>query len=512
MLKKLSSLSVLLMAILSCTKISVPISQPIIDDKYQIVYEEIGIPKREFRGAWVATIANIDWPSKKGLPADIQKREFSDIVIHHKGLGINALLVQVRASSDAFYAKSSEPWAEWLMGEQGKAPTPFYDPMAFMIEETHKQGLEFHAWLNLNRGKHRLANSVIENHLINTKPEWFLTYEDYKLYNFGIPEVRQYILDIVLNIVREYDIDGIHFDDYFYPYKVNGQHLEDEETFKKYSNGFSSIEDWRRNNIDLIIRAISYGIKKEKSWVSFGISPFGVWRNKSDDPTGSETKGGQPSYDYLFADTRKWAMEGWLDYIAPQIYFPFEHKLVPYATLTDWWARNHGKANLYIGHGVYRVDAASSMNAWKDPNQIPRQIDYNRFSAEVSGSIFYNTNTLIKNNLGLRDSVATRYKLPALGILINENSTNPIGKPSSFTSQSTDSGLLLSWKSSAKSTVLYRFDIGEKLNLQDPRHILKMDSLEYFLDKTRKLNKTYVYLLTNVDRWNKESEPVIVEI
>jgi uncharacterized lipoprotein YddW (UPF0748 family) len=511
MLKKLSILTLGIFIVFSCSKKAFPLSEVESSIEYQIIHKDVGISKREFRGAWVASIANIDWPSKKGLDSETQKKEFSAIVNHHKNLGINALVVQVRAASDAFYAKSSEPWSEWLMGEQGKAPTPFYDPMEYMITESHKNGLEFHAWLNLNRGKHRLANSILENHLVNTKPEWFLTYDDYKLYNFGIPEVRRYILDIVLNIVREYDVDGIHFDDYFYPYKVNGQSLKDEDTFKKYPNGFTSIEDWRRNNIDLIIKEISVGIKIEKSWVSFGISPFGVWRNDSDDPKGSETRGGQPSYDFLFADTRKWAIEGWIDYIVPQIYFPFEHKLVPYGTLTDWWVKNHGKANLFIGHGVYRVDKASSLNAWKDPNQIPRQMDYNRYSKEITGSIFYNTNTLINNNLGLKDSIATRYQYPALGIEVRSDNKRLVVKPSNFQSKENGNGVLFTWQSNSKNTILYRFEKGEKLNIDDPRSILKINTQNQYLDSSREANKTYVYLLTAVDRWNNESEAVIIE-
>jgi uncharacterized lipoprotein YddW (UPF0748 family) len=512
MLKKFLIVIIGLITALSCSKKPVSVVQtiPTEIDKV-IVSTEVGIRKREFRGAWVATIANIDWPSKKGLPSDVQKEEFSTIVHHHKAVGINALLVQIRASSDAFYAKSNEPWSEWLMGEQGIAPKPYYDPMAFMIDECHKNGMEFHAWLNLNRGKHKQAGSVMNNHLIYTKPEWFLNYDGYILYNFGLPAVRQYIVDVVLNIVREYEVDGIHFDDYFYPYKVNGQNLNDEATFRKYSNGFSSIEDWRRNNIDLIIKQLSDEIKKEKSWVSFGISPFGVWRNKSDDPLGSETKGGQPSYDLLFADTRKWAMEGWIDYIAPQIYFPFEHKLVPYGTLTDWWAANHGQANLYIGHGVYRVDEESATDAWKDPNQIARQIDYNRYSSEVAGSIFYNTNTLMRNNLGLRDSIQIRYPYPALGLEVLRNDVEISISPSSLLTENTSGGLFLKWKNDTNKTVLYRFKKGEQLNIGDPRQILGILTNNQFLDKTRSAGISYVYVLTSINKWNNESKPLVFE-
>lgn len=513
--KQLSAFILLSLSFWTCSRkplIKTTTQTPLL--QYEIVDEKTNYPKRDFRGAWVATVANIDWPSKKGLASDIQQKEYSAIVKHHKELGLNALLVQVRASSDAFYAKSKEPWSEWLMGEQGKPPTPFYDPMEFMISETHKEGLEFHTWLNLNRGKHKLAGSVMPDHLVNTKPEWFLTYDGYRLYNFGLPEVRQYILDIVMNIAREYDVDGIHFDDYFYPYKVNGQELEDQSTFLKYGNGFDKIEDWRRNNIDLIIKAIGEGIKKEKSWVSFGISPFGVWRNKSDDPIGSETKGGQPSYDFLFADTRKWSQEGWIDYIAPQIYFPFEHNLVPYGNLTDWWVANHGKARLYIGHGVYRVDSSSSVAAWKDPNQMARQLDYNAYSSGIEGSIFYNTNTLIKNNLGVSDSIRARYDRVALVPVNIETKRGEVKPVRSIEGQIENLGLKLQWlrpDDQEYHYVIYRFRAHEKLNIGDPRHILSVVNSTEFIDRSWENSVSYIYLVTALDRWRNESKPVVLK-
>ncbi|MGK0138545.1 MAG: uncharacterized lipoprotein YddW (UPF0748 family) [Algoriphagus sp.] len=507
MLRKLSIVFVSSVLFSTCTKTTLPLKIDVNVEGPIIISENTEVPKREFRGAWVASIANIDWPSQKGLSSVEQKKEYDAIVKHHKSLGINALLVQVRAASDAFYIKSKEPWSEWLMGEQGKAPEPLYDPMVYMIKKTHENGLEFHAWLNLNRGKHRLASSITKDHLIYRKPEWFLSYGDYELYDFGLPEVRQYILDMVMNIVREYDVDGVHFDDYFYPYKVNELVLNDESTFEKYGGQFSNIEDWRRNNIDIIIKSISEAIKKEKSWVSYGISPFGVWRNKSEDSEGSETRGGQPSYDFLFADTRKWAQEGWIDYIAPQIYFPFEHKLVPYGTLTDWWATNHGKANLYIGHGVYRVDEYASSSAWADPNQIARQLDYNRYTSEVSGSIFYNTNSLIRNNLGMRDSIKVRYEYPALPPIVKGN-LNTVPKPEKFEVKNAVNGTLLTWASGLDEVVLYRFKKGEELNVGDPKHIIFMGKSQNFLDKNV---GAYVYLLSRLNRWNQESDYLLNE-
>lgn len=314
-----------------CTPKSKPNRQKT-DTKVEAIY-----PKREFRAAWVATIENIDWPSKKTLSSFKQKEEFLQILDVHKKVGINAVFVQVRSASDAFYAKSTEPWSEWLSGTQGKAPDPYYDPMNFMIEEAHSRNLEFHAWLNLNRGTHKNPKSITNDHITKKKPEWFVSYGGYKLYNFGIPEVREYIKDLVVNMVKTYDVDGIHFDDYFYPYAIAGETFNDAATFKKFGKGFDNIADWRRQNINLLIKDISDAISVEKKWVKFGISPFGVWRNASVDKKGSPTEGGQTSYDNLYADTRKWAQFGWIDYIAPQVYFAFQHPKVPYLPLVNWW-------------------------------------------------------------------------------------------------------------------------------------------------------------------------------
>lgn len=513
MSKKLSYFSFLIFINLSCNQNTVPLIEKVEEAEYQPVYEPVEGPKREFRGVWIASVANIDWPSKKGLSSEQQKAEYIILAQKARDTGMNALLVQVRAATDAFYLKSPEPWSEWLMGEQGVAPSPVYDPMNFMITETHKQGMEFHAWLNLNRGAHKKATSVMPDHLIHKRPDWFLSYDGYTLFNFGIPEVRQYIRDVVINIVREYDIDGIHFDDYFYPYKVNGQKLNDESTFRSYPNGFRDIEDWRRHNIDLVVKEIAEGIKAEKPWVKFGISPFGVWRNKTDDPAGSETRGGQPSYDYLYADTRKWAQEGWIDYIAPQIYFPFEHKLVPYATLTDWWAQNKGQADLYIGHGIYQVDEASSQSPWRDANQIGRQVDYNRMTQNVNGSIFFSANGFLKNKLGVADSLKARFSIPALPPVKGGHGTQSDCSVSDLSLRLSEGTNTLIWKKeNAGFSVVYRFEKGEKLNIEDPSKIIGLGVFDRFTDQTAEPNKTYIYAVTGLDRYKRECRPAFTEL
>lgn len=481
---------------------------------------KVTAPKREFRAVWVATIDNIDFPSRKGLPSETQQQEYRNILDSHRKIGINAVLVQVRAASDAFYARSVEPWSEWLMGEQGKAPEPYYDPMRFMIEETHQRNMEFHAWLNMNRGTHKVSKNIAKDHITNTKPHWFVAYNGYKFYNLGIPEVRKYITDIVVNIVKYYDVDGIHFDDYFYPYPVAGEKFKDEETFKKYGQGFKNIDDWRRNNVDLIVKEIGEAIKKEKPKVKYGISPFGVWRNASSDPAGSQTQGGQSSYDNLYADTRKWVQKGWVDYIAPQIYFSFEFDKVPYKNLVDWWVKNAHSKHVYIGHGSYRVVANSKEKGWNDMTQIPRQIRYNRSMKPISGSIFFSSKSLIKNELGLSDSLRNFYKYPALMPTMPWIDNIPPNPPANVKVKPiADLGVAVTWElpqqppkdgDEVSAFVVYRFDENEVINTENPARIVQIvrnEGLLNFVDRNPNPNKKYVYVVTALDRLHNESKP-----
>lgn len=475
-------------------------------------------PKREFRAVWVATIDNIDWPSRKGLAADVQQQEFRTLLDKHQNYGMNAVLVQVRAAADAFYAQSKEPWSEWLTGTQGKAPAPFYDPMQFMIHEAHQRNMEFHAWLNMNRGTHKVSKSITKDHITNTKPEWFLTYDGQKLFNLGIPEVRAYISQIALDIVRNYDVDGIHFDDYFYPYPVGNEKLRDEATFKKYKGNFTNIEDWRRNNVDLTVKAISDGIRAFKLKVKFGISPFGVWRNASVDPSGSATTGGLSSYDNLYADTKKWIQNGWVDYIAPQVYFSFEFNKVPYKTLTDWWTKNASGRHLYIGHAVYRLKAGSNDAGWEKPAQIPRQVRYNRTKPQISGSIYFSARPLGKNELSVADSVRNLYAYPALPPAMPWKDNVPPNEPEKLKARKvSDLGMSISWDLPAtkakdgdeiKAFVVYRFNKNEKINLDNPAKILAIvrnEGKHGYIDQSYEPRKSFVYVVTALDRLNNES-------
>jgi len=366
----------------------------------------------EFRGVWVATVVNIDWPSKQGLSNDLQKQEFIALLDMHKKNGMNAIIMQVRPSGDALYPSTLEPWSEYLMGKQGLPPSPFYDPLSFMISETHKRGMEFHAWINPYRAVFNTnKSSIAPNHLTKTHPEWFIDYDNKRIFNPGLPEVWKHTNRIVSDIVTRYDIDAIHLDDYFYPYKVPGKNFNDDVTYKKYNRGLNK-EDWRRSNCDTIIKQLSATVHSIKPGVQFGISPFGVWRNKSKDPDGSNTKAGVTNYDDLYADIMLWQKKGWVDYIAPQLYWEHGHALADYDELIHWWDQHSNNRNLYIGHGIYRAGTTTN---WKNSNEIPYQINKLRSLKNTRGSAYFSSNTFKSNPNHWNDTLQNNYyKKPAL--------------------------------------------------------------------------------------------------
>jgi len=362
--------------------------------------------KPEFRGVWVASVDNIDWPSKGNFNSDSQKVEFIRLVDMHKANGMNALIVQIRPATDAFYPSQYEPWSEWLTGKQGQPPQPYYDPLQFMITETHKRGMEFHAWMNPYRATFNInTSSISATHITKLHPDWFLTYGDKKYFDPGNKQVQQYVTNLVKDVVQRYAIDAIHFDDYFYPYRVTGKEFPDDESYTKYGNGLGK-DDWRRSNVDSIIVMLYRTIKKENSKCQFGISPFGVWRNIDKDPDGSNTRAGQTNYDDLYANILLWLKNSWIDYVAPQIYWEFEQKNAPYQTILDWWNTHTYGKNCYIGLGIYK---AGSNEAWKDLTQLPRQIAALRNTPNIQGMIFFSSKSFNNNPNGWSDSLRTNY-------------------------------------------------------------------------------------------------------
>ena len=375
--------------------------------------------KPEFRGVWVATVDNIDWPTKGNFDSESQKAEFIKLLDMHKRNGINAMIVQVRPVTDAFYPSQYEPWSEFLTGTQGKPPTPYYDPLQFMITETHKRGMEFHAWMNPYRAVFNInKSSIAATHITRIHPEWFLTYGDKKYFDPGNKEAQEYLTNVVKDVVSRYAVDAIHFDDYFYPYKIPGKDFPDNKTYRQYGSGMSK-DDWRRSNTDSIISKLSAVIKKENPKCQFGISPFGVWRNQDKDPvTGSKTNGAQTNYDDLYADILLWLRKGWIDYVAPQLYWEIGHKIAPYEVLLNWWSKHTYGRNCYIGLGIYR---ANSNAAWKDVSQLPRMIEALRNTPNIQGMIFFSSKTCEKNPNGWGDSLRLKYfKEPAATPVINQ--------------------------------------------------------------------------------------------
>lgn len=377
-------------------------------------YKTFSQPKYEFRGVWIATVTNIDWPSKKGLPVAAQKLEFINLLDRLQQIGINAVVVQIRPSADAFYNSSYEPWSEYLTGVQGEAPSPYYDPMQFMIDEAHKRGMEFHAWINPYRAVFDIkTSSISKTHVTRVHKDWFITYGNKKYFNPGLPAVMRYVNNIVKDILTRYDVDGIHMDDYFYPYRISGKEFPDLATFNKYGKGMTR-DEWRRSNCDSIIKMIHETVLETKPMVKFGVSPFGVWRNKTQDEDGSNTQAGQTNYDDLYADILLWLKNDWIDYVAPQLYWEIGHKLCDYNTLLDWWADHSFGKDVYIGHGIYRT-VENPTAAWRNPKELPNELNYLRQNNNIQGSIYFSATNLLSNPNGWADTLENDfYKTPAL--------------------------------------------------------------------------------------------------
>ncbi|HEX5554994.1 MAG TPA: family 10 glycosylhydrolase [Chitinophagaceae bacterium] len=476
-------------------------------------------PKREMRGAWIATVANIDWPSKPGLPADIQKGQFIRLLDELKSLGMNTVVVQIRPAADAFYASEIEPWSYWLTGRQGMAPVPYYDPLDFMISETHKRGMDFHAWFNPYRAVMNIhKKNIAPDNITLLHPDWFVNYGDKKYFNPGLPAVWHYLVKVVDDVVSRYDIDAVQFDDYFYPYRIRGREFPDYSTFREYGNG-RSIDDWRRHNVDTVIEMISRSIKQQKPWVRFGISPFGVWRNRDRDPDGSLTRAGQTDYDDLYADVLLWLRKGWIDYVSPQLYWEFGNRYAPYEILLDWWAHHTYGRQLYIGQALYRIGGSA---AWRNPAEMPAEIRANRTNPDVKGSMYFSASGFYKNPLGFDDSLRNDlYKYPALLPRMPWIDSIPPSPPHLLGTMSLPDGLLLQWKDGdttgqSSRFVIYRFPGDSTGDFGDPAYILAIVSkshpddaayIQSYLDKGYLPGNHYVYAVTSLDRLHNESDP-----
>lgn len=339
----------------------------------------------DIRGVWVSTVSNIDFPSKPGLSVKEMQTELDLIVDTCSSYGINTIFFQVRPNSDALYNSSVFPWSEVLTGTQGRAPQGGFDPLLYIIQKAHASGISLHAWIN----PYRIGDpsKLSASNPASLHPEWTISASDGKLYyNPAIPEVRSLILDGISEILDNYDIDGIHFDDYFYPYNTEG--FDDSEQFAKYGSAFDDIGDFRRDNVNKLVSSVNALVHKKNNNLKFGISPFGIWANKSDMADGSETSG-MSSYSVIYSDSRYWVQNRMVDYICPQVYWSFENTAAPFETLVRWWnslCQNSG-VDLYIGIALYKY--GTDELGWKSQNQITRQLSLCSELSAVSGTVFF---------------------------------------------------------------------------------------------------------------------------
>jgi uncharacterized lipoprotein YddW (UPF0748 family) len=366
------------------------------------VSAESGVPPQfSMRGVWIASVAHIDWPSKAGLTPAQSRAEligWYDMAVANK---LNAVFVQVRPTADAFWPSSFEPWSVWLTGTQGQ--NPGWDPLAFAVAEAHRRGLQFHAWMNPYRvTMSGGVDQLVPTHPARLHPNWTVSYNNQVLYNPGMPEVRRFVEEAMLDAVKRYDIDGLHWDDYFYPYPSPNKPFNDDAAFAAYGGGFANRADWRRNNVDTLVLEMQQRIKALKPHVKFGISPFAVWRNIATDPSGSNTTAGCETFDDLYADTRGWVRKEWIDYIAPQIYWSIGFSVADYAVLLPWWAETVRGTNveLYVGEAVYRVGTPGQGDGWLDPEQLSRQLALGLNTApELDGHIYFSAKDVRANKL-----------------------------------------------------------------------------------------------------------------
>jgi len=373
------------------------------------VFKPIPQPKTEFRGVWVATVVNIDWPKNGFDPIEKQKKDFLEILDFYDGLNFNAMIVQIRTAGDAFYKSNYAPWSRFLTGKEGSSPIGEYDVLEWMINECHNRGIEFHAWLNPYRATFDLKTDILSPaHDFNLHPEWMLKYGKKYYYNPGLPEVRERLVAIMDEVITHYDIDAIHFDDYFYPYKIKNEVFQDSLSYSYHSIPNQSLENWRRSNVDSLVKNIHRTIKSKKPWVQFGISPFGVWKNNSTDPKGSDTRAGQTTYEDLYADPLTWMENGWIDYLTPQVYWSMDLPVASHSKIVDWWSKNSNNTNLYIGNGAYKV-RNNSDKAWENKKELPNQLKLARKTEQVNGNVLFSAKSLMKKNPDVVEYIKKNY-------------------------------------------------------------------------------------------------------
>ncbi|MBG6089458.1 glycoside hydrolase family 10 protein [Actinomadura viridis] len=473
-------------------------------------------PARQVRGMWIATVGGIDWPKASAKTVQRQQADFRKLLDTAKAMNLNAVFVQIRPNSDAFYPSPYEPWSQWITGTPGKDPG--YDVLGFMLKEAHARNLEFHAWFNPYRiSRQADLKKLAPGSPARKHPDWVRKYGKGLWYDPGLPQVRDLATKAVMDVVRKYDIDAVHFDDYFYPYPEGGADYPDQATYKTYGKGMKKA-DWRRQNVDVLVRGLSEKIREAKPWVQFGISPFGVWRNKSTDPAGSPTRALQ-SYDDQYADTRKWIKEGWVDYITPQLYWAVGDPRADYAGLVKWWADlvEGTGVQLTIGQAAYRVGENA---AWRKPGELSRHLTLNRRHPAVRGDVYFSAASLAANKRGFaRALFDDHYSRPAIPPAVKTGGAKGGGAKGGgrapvpiqdLRARADGKGVRVQWRPSRDATAyaVYRVE-GKKARCArvDPGSLVATVRGGGVIDPGAKPGKTYTYYVTALDRTHHESAP-----
>ncbi|WP_294069571.1 glycoside hydrolase family 10 protein [Proteiniphilum sp. UBA1028] len=481
--------------------------------KKMLTRQPDAIPKREFRGVWIQTVGQSRY---RQMNSAAMRHYLSEMIRKLDEAGINAVIFQIRPEADAFYKSELEPWSRFLTGEQGKAPDdPSFDPLAFLIEECHRRGMELHAWLNPYRVKTSMENSLASSHIYWRQPDRFVQYGNQLFFDPGLPENRSFICEVVRDIVTRYEVDAIHMDDYFYPYPIAGTPFPDDNSFNTHaaSQGFSPAQrgDWRRNNVNLLIQQIKYTIAGTKPWVRFGISPFGIYRNKRSDPGGSDTNGLQ-NYDDLYADIRLWVEKGWIDYNLPQLYWEIGHAAADYTTLLHWWNNNNFQQHLYIGQDLKRSI---------DKNELQTKIQQSREMAFVNGNCYWYGYQILDNFQGVANILKTDiHRAKALVPAYTHMHDGRPGTVKKLTEVFTEDMHFLTWEHDRKPMnpeapqkfVVYRFRHNEKVDIRRAEYILCVTPENFFVLPYEGGEVKYTYVVTALDAFGNESKEKKIKI
>ena len=457
-------------------------------------------PKREFRGAWIQCVNG----QFKGIGTKTMQETLTYQLDELQKDGCNVIIFQVRPECDALYQSALEPWSYYLTGQQGLAPQPYWDPLAWMVEQCHKRGMELHAWINPYRAKTKVAHANAVNHVVSQHPERCFEYDGLTLLNPALKENRDYICQVVTDILERYDVDGLHIDDYFYPYPTPGISIPDDAYFRANPQGFTDKDDWRRNNVNLFIEQLWATIRTVKPWVKFGVSPFGIYRNEKNDPNGSKTNGLQ-NYDQLYADVLLWVKNGWVDYCVPQIYWEIGNKAADYDELIHWWDKYCTKTTLVIGEDVERTVKF---------NQMARKMALHAELPNVKGTVLWYAKAVVDNvgNYGTRLR-ELYWRNPALQPAMKHIDNKAPKKPRKVQAVDIEGQKVLfwtapkgeGWKDAAASYVVYRFNQGDKVTVDDASKIVAITSDTHYEMPRETPGTKCTYAVTALDRMQNES-------